>query len=51
MKFAQTTDGTRVSADYALKGNEYHCPGCLAPLVLKQGQINAWHFAHKNDEV
>lgn len=51
MKYAQTNDGTRVSADYALKGNEYHCPGCLAPLVLKQGQINAWHFAHKNDEV
>lgn len=51
MKFAQAKDGTRVSADYALKGNEYCCPGCLAPLVLKQGQIYSWHFAHKNDEV
>lgn len=51
MKFAQTSDGARISADLATKDRVYHCPGCLAPLTLKQGKIYSWHFAHKNDAV
>jgi len=23
------------------------CPGCLAPVVAKQGEVNVWHFAHE----
>lgn len=48
MKFGRLEDGTRISADDASKGNRHYCPGCNAPLILKQGAINEWHFAHEN---
>lgn len=25
------------------------CPGCLAPVVAKHGEVNIWHFAHEAD--
>lgn len=48
MKFGRTEDGLRANADTATKGIKYFCPGCGAALVLKQGEINAWHFAHES---
>lgn len=48
MKYGQLDDGTRVSADYASKLNKHFCPGCGAALILKQGPINDWHFAHES---
>lgn len=48
MKFGRTKQNERISADVAKKGNEFFCPCCNAPLVLKQGEINDWHFAHAN---
>lgn len=48
MFFGQLETGERVSAIAANKSNQYFCPGCGARLVLKQGQIYAWHFAHEN---
>jgi competence CoiA-like predicted nuclease len=47
MKFGRTKEGERISADIAKKGNEFFCPCCNAPLILKQGEINDWHFAHE----
>lgn len=48
MFFGQSETGERVSAFVANKANKYICPGCGARLILKQGQINTWHFAHAN---
>lgn len=48
MLFGQLETGERVSARIANKSDQYHCPGCGKHLVLKQGKINAWHFAHEN---
>jgi len=50
MKFGRLEDGTRISADVATKGDtKYMCPCCGARLVLKQGPLRDWHFAHESD--
>lgn len=49
MKFGRNSANERVSADDAQKGQEYFCPCCNASLILKQGQIKDWHFAHEKD--
>lgn len=43
--------GERVFAEDAIKGREYICPSCESPLILKQGEHNIWHFAHKEDNI
>ena len=48
MKYGRLETGQRVSADDASKVNRHFCPGCGAPLILKQGEINDWHFAHES---
>lgn len=30
----------------AVRGSEYFCPSCGSDLVLRQGEVYAWHFAH-----
>lgn len=48
MIYAYDADMKRVKADYASKCKNYYCPGCNSALILKQGQINIPHFAHKS---
>lgn len=38
-----------VQARDATAGNDYSCPGCAGPLVLRAGSIKMRHFAHKVD--
>lgn len=38
-----------VHAKNASKDEQYHCPGCKADLVLRAGEVNKKHFAHKAD--
>lgn len=33
----------------AVRGNDYHCLDCGEKLILKQGQIKEWHYAHYSD--
>ena len=40
-------DGRAVSIQDAESGVAYKCFGCDAPMMAKQGQQRAWHFAHK----
>ena len=49
MKFGRLDDGTRISADVATKDTKYVCPCCGSQLVLKQGPLRDWHFAHEKD--
>lgn len=51
MQYGYGTENERVSAFNAKRGDQYHCPGCGAPLVLKQGPIKASHFAHASNTV
>ena len=46
MRFANNSFGLRICADDAAKGEEYFCPTCSKPLVLKKGKIILPHFAH-----
>jgi hypothetical protein len=33
----------------AKKGWHYFCPGCGGEVVVRQGEIRVWHFAHKDE--
>ena len=46
MRFARDSAGQRICADYAIRGNDYFCPTCGKPLVLKRGKKLLPHFAH-----
>lgn len=39
-------DGRLVERTLVEKGREYRCPACLAPLVVRAGEIRAHHLAH-----
>jgi hypothetical protein len=44
---ARDVDGTIVWATDANKIEDYFCPVCGAKMILKAGDVNAWHFAHE----
>ncbi len=48
MRYGYDKDKNFIDASDALKGKKYHCPMCGAELVLKQGDYNIDHFAHKS---
>lgn len=41
-------NGVLVLADEAKVGQQFTCPGCNQPVILKRGGIKVAHFAHKN---
>lgn len=45
--FARSETNRAVYVREALKGHQYQCFGCSAPMVARQGSIRQWHFAHK----
>lgn len=47
---AKNKDGCYVYIENAEKGQEYFCPLCGAPMIVKDGVQNAKHFAHKAGE-
>ena len=47
--YAVGVDGWLYSPGQAVKGEEYRCPGCGDRVVPHQGQIVAWHFAHRSN--
>lgn len=47
MQVALDKNGKRHYADKASKENEYFCPICKEAVILRQGEINVEHFAHK----
>lgn len=46
MRYAKNERGTRISAEYAVKGEDHFCLACNKPLVLKKGKVIVPHFAH-----
>lgn len=42
--------GDRVLSSAATKDEKYYCPICNGEMILKSGEINITHFAHKNNE-
>ncbi len=50
MEFGIDKYGKRVSAYDANKDEEYFCPCCGNKLLLKTGDLNVWHFAHRSGE-
>lgn len=47
MFFANDANGNRVEISEACCETEYFCPVCGNSLILKAGQVNASHFAHR----
>ena len=47
MLSALNNNNEKIIAKDANKNNEYFCPVCGEPLILKQGEIKIPHFAHK----
>ncbi|MBI5975278.1 competence protein CoiA [Staphylococcus canis] len=37
----------QVFAQHASKSNQYYCPVCQAPVILRNGQTKVAHFAHR----
>lgn len=52
MFFALNSDGRRIYAGAVEKSNEqqYFCPVCRQPVILRKGAINASHFAHTGSQ-
>lgn len=50
MNIAIDDKGNRITASNAVKGEIYKCPLCNAEVIVKQGEINIDHFAHKSHE-
>lgn len=48
MFYALDENGERVSIRYSLSKNKYYCPCCNSEVIQKKGEINVWHYAHKN---
>ncbi|MCR5808776.1 MAG: UvrD-helicase domain-containing protein [Clostridiales bacterium] len=51
MLFANDYNDRRVHIDETQSNQEYYCPSCGAPLVVKKGVIRQHHFAHKKNHV
>jgi hypothetical protein len=47
MRVAKNIAGENVSIVNAKEGEEYFCPYCNAPLILKRGNLKSYHYAHK----
>lgn len=47
MFIARDQQGRYVSADIAIAAGEFYCPGCLAPVALRHGEIKQPYFAHR----
>lgn len=47
MEYAISKDRVRVHAEDAIKGEDYFCPVCGNKVIPRQGEFNAWHFAHQ----
>ena len=47
--YALDSESRLISAEKAIKGNEYRCPNCGGIMIPKQGEkrVRVWHFAHK----
>lgn len=51
MRIALDHDNNRINITQAHGNQEYYCPSCGAPLVMKRGTERAHHFAHKQGHV
>lgn len=50
MEFAIDNNGIRVDAYDANEKKYYICPCCGNEVILRRGNLNIWHFAHKAGE-
>lgn len=47
--YALNTNNELINIRKASKNKQYFCPYCKSEMILKQGNIRKWHFAHKTD--
>ena len=48
--YANDEGGVETHIEFAVRGNAYTCLICDISMIAKQGDKNAWHFAHKSAE-
>ena len=49
-QYAYDENKSVININDAVKGNSYSCISCNDTLVVKQGKIKKWHFAHKHEQ-
>ena len=49
--FAFDKEHNLVRAEEAEKSQQYFCPSCDAPVMLKRGEIKAAHYAHRDSDI
>ena len=47
MFVALDESGNRIDVSDAIRGSNYYCPHCHGTVVVREGEINAKHFAHQ----
>lgn len=47
MLFANDYNDRRVHIDETQSNQEYYCPSCGAPLIVRKGEVRQHHFAHR----
>ena len=50
MYIAYDKQNNRIDIDDAVKSEIYYCPICEGQVIVKEGKVNAKHFAHKSGE-
>lgn len=45
--YALDVDQNIIHIKHAIRGNKFTCPNCGNEMIVKQGKIREWHFAHK----
>ncbi len=51
MLFAVDYNDNRIHVDDTHSNQEYFCPGCGAPLIVRRGEERIHHFAHKSNHI
>lgn len=51
MLFAVDYNDNRIHVNDAHSNQEYFCPGCGAPLMVRRGEERIHHFAHKSNHI
>lgn len=49
-QYAYDEDKSIINIKNAVKSTFYYCIGCGSRLIVRQGKIKKWHFAHKYEE-
>lgn len=48
MIYALNDKNEKIDIEDSIRGEKYICPCCNGEVIQKKGNVNMWHYAHKN---